>query len=296
MGWQVMITGDFNARIANNQVDLEDMHDVKNSEDDTINEEGRLLLKFCGHHGIKILNDTTDGDWNGKLTSINIRGASVVDYFITNDESLVSRLKVQEKKREGRANVVTVKDCKTGNQFWTEVNRYRARKKAKSNDIGHEQWNEHFCALLAGSEEIVDTPVDQGLLTLISKGDDRLDQCFTLEEFKKTLLKLKRGKAPGKDGILNEFWRSLSLRSMLLLLDVINRIWLAETWPDSWRDGLITPIYKTGDASLANNYRGITLLNTLCKIVTSMMAKRISNWLFLEDKLSENQAGFRRKY
>uniref|UniRef100_T1IJU1 Reverse transcriptase domain-containing protein n=1 Tax=Strigamia maritima TaxID=126957 RepID=T1IJU1_STRMM len=189
-----------------------------------------------------------------------------------------------------------IKDCKTGDQFWTEVNRYHARKKAKSNDIGHEQWNEHFCALLAGSEEIVDTPVDQGLLTLILKGDDRLDQCFTLEEFKKTLSKLKRGKAPGKDGILNEFWQSLSLRSMLLLLDVINRIWLAETWPDSWRDGLITPIYKTGDASLANNYRGITLLNTLYKIVTSMMAKRISNWLFLEDKLSENQAGFRRKY
>uniref|UniRef100_T1IT29 Endonuclease/exonuclease/phosphatase domain-containing protein n=1 Tax=Strigamia maritima TaxID=126957 RepID=T1IT29_STRMM len=96
MGWQVMIMGDFNARTANQQVDLGDTHDVRNSEDDTINEEGRLLLKFCGDHGIKILNGMTDGDWNGKLTSINIRGASVVDYFITNDESLVSRLEVQE--------------------------------------------------------------------------------------------------------------------------------------------------------------------------------------------------------
>uniref|UniRef100_T1IT28 Endonuclease/exonuclease/phosphatase domain-containing protein n=1 Tax=Strigamia maritima TaxID=126957 RepID=T1IT28_STRMM len=64
MGWQVMIMGDFNARTANQQVDLGDTHDVRNSEDDTINEEGRLLLKFCGDHGIKILNGMTDGDWN----------------------------------------------------------------------------------------------------------------------------------------------------------------------------------------------------------------------------------------
>uniref|UniRef100_T1JAI2 Endonuclease/exonuclease/phosphatase domain-containing protein n=1 Tax=Strigamia maritima TaxID=126957 RepID=T1JAI2_STRMM len=46
MGCQVMIMGDFNARTANQQMDLGDTHDVRNSEDDTINEEGRLLLKF----------------------------------------------------------------------------------------------------------------------------------------------------------------------------------------------------------------------------------------------------------
>uniref|UniRef100_T1IMZ0 Endonuclease/exonuclease/phosphatase domain-containing protein n=1 Tax=Strigamia maritima TaxID=126957 RepID=T1IMZ0_STRMM len=79
-GWQVMITGDFNARTANKQVDLGDKLDVRNSEDDIINDEGKLLLQFCGEHCIKILNGMMDGDWLGKFTSINIRGAAVVDY------------------------------------------------------------------------------------------------------------------------------------------------------------------------------------------------------------------------
>uniref|UniRef100_T1IQZ8 Endonuclease/exonuclease/phosphatase domain-containing protein n=1 Tax=Strigamia maritima TaxID=126957 RepID=T1IQZ8_STRMM len=95
-GWQVMIKGDFNARIANKQVDLGDKLDVRHSEDNTINDEGKLLLQFCGEHCIKILNGMTDGDWLGKFTSINIRGAAVVDYFITSDESVVIRFEVQE--------------------------------------------------------------------------------------------------------------------------------------------------------------------------------------------------------
>uniref|UniRef100_T1IQ87 Reverse transcriptase domain-containing protein n=1 Tax=Strigamia maritima TaxID=126957 RepID=T1IQ87_STRMM len=67
-------------------------------------------------------------------------------------------------------------------------------------------------------------------------------------------------------------------------------------WPDEWREGIIIPIFKAGEVKETKNYREITLLNTGYKMVTAMMAARLSEWLEKEKKLTENQAGFRRGY
>ena len=39
--------------------------------------------------------------------------------------------------------------------------------------------------------------------------------------------------------------------------------------PDCWKDGIVTPIHKTGDRHTPSNYRPITITSSLCRIPVS---------------------------
>lgn len=45
--------------------------------------------------------------------------------------------------------------------------------------------------------------------------------------------------------------------------------------PNDWNLRLLVPIFKKGDASKSDNYRGITLLNVTYKIMISIMLKKL---------------------
>jgi hypothetical protein len=59
------------------------------------------------------------------------------------------------------------------------------------------------------------------------------------------------------------------------LYKLIKQMWEDKSIPLAWKTGFICPIHKKGDTSDCNNYRGITLLNTIYKIVTSLIKVRI---------------------
>ena len=61
--------------------------------------------------------------------------------------------------------------------------------------------------------------------------------------------------------------------------------------PERWREGLIVPILKKGDSKKCENYRGITLLNTSYKILTSLILRKLK--IYTEPEFGEYQHGFR---
>jgi hypothetical protein len=44
--------------------------------------------------------------------------------------------------------------------------------------------------------------------------------------------------------------------------------------PISWGEGIIVPIFKSGDKEDAKNYRGITLINSISKIYSQVLLNR----------------------
>jgi hypothetical protein len=56
-----------------------------------------------------------------------------------------------------------------------------------------------------------------------------------------------------------------SMRNKIYKL--ITQIWNEEKIPDNWKIGIICPIHKKGDKTECSNYRGITLLNVMYKIL-----------------------------
>jgi Reverse transcriptase (RNA-dependent DNA polymerase) len=65
-------------------------------------------------------------------------------------------------------------------------------------------------------------------------------------------------------------------------------------FPDILKTAIIKPIYKKGGKTLINNYRPISILNNIAKIIEKCIKKRINDFLEYFNLLSVNQFGFRK--
>ena len=67
-------------------------------------------------------------------------------------------------------------------------------------------------------------------------------------------------------------------------------------YPETWNHGLIHSIHKNGSKRDPSNYRGITLLSSSRKLLSSLICSRIENEIESKDILSPSEAGFRKNY
>ena len=63
--------------------------------------------------------------------------------------------------------------------------------------------------------------------------------------------------------------------------------------PQEWCRGIILAIFKSGNASLVDNYRGITLLPTITRIFFTVLSQRILDWAEQNNVIPIEQFGFR---
>ena len=64
-------------------------------------------------------------------------------------------------------------------------------------------------------------------------------------------------------------------------------------FPDAWKTGKITPIYKKGDKSLSKNYRPITLLCILSKILEKCIFDSL--FPYVANLIHQSQHGFQKR-
>lgn len=121
---------------------------------------------------------------------------------------------------------------------------------------------------------------------LVRKAGDPI----TENEVRKAIRALPRRKAPGPDGIHNEFYINNEEAVAPLLTQALNEIHRYGLLPDSFLQGEITYIYKKKDPHDIRNYRPITLLNTDYKILTRILTKRIEKGM--REFVSAEQNGF----
>jgi hypothetical protein len=73
---------------------------------------------------------------------------------------------------------------------------------------------------------------------------------------------------------------------------ITSPFWNKEELPEEWRESIIVPIYKKGDKTDCNNYRGISLLPTTYKILSNILLLRLIP--YAEEVIGDHQYGFRR--
>lgn len=114
---------------------------------------------------------------------------------------------------------------------------------------------------------------------------------LTMDEFEEALQKSKNRKAPGLDGINLELIKYSGTTLKQRLLHLLNLCWKNCKIPDEWTKAKVISLFKKGNRSSPENYRGITLLNVAYKIYTKIINKRFTT---ISDKiLLEEQNGFR---
>jgi hypothetical protein len=62
-------------------------------------------------------------------------------------------------------------------------------------------------------------------------------------------------------------------------------------FPQQWKESIIIPIYKKGNKTDCNTYRGISLLSTAYKILSNILLARLT--LYVNEIIGDHQCGFR---
>ena len=100
-------------------------------------------------------------------------------------------------------------------------------------------------------------------------------------------------KGPGPDGISTTYIRNVADQIVDPLLIILNRSLNEGYFPKNWKTSNITPIFKSGDRSKVENYRGIAILSIIPKLFEKIVTDVIVR--FLDGKINEHQHGFRKK-
>ena len=191
-----------------------------------------------------------------------------------------------------------VANCKDSKSFWGTIKQLSS-KRTKLPNIPIEQWFCHYSNLLNPSTTNQEQPIynneeEVSLPEIVS--DDYLDEEITKGEVNNAMDRLKKNKAPGDDEVTAELLLLSKDKIFPYLCKLFNKIFELGVFPISWGIAIVIPLYKKGDRDICNNYRGISLLSVTSKIYTSIINNRLYNWAEANNKINEEQAGFRRNY
>lgn len=116
------------------------------------------------------------------------------------------------------------------------------------------------------------------------------------EEISKIILKLKPQKSSGIDGISNILIKKISNSIISPLCIAINKSLQSGQVPNILKTAKVIPIYKSKDEQLFTNYRPISLLPNISKILEKVVHKRIYKFFNDKELLFHSQYGFRNNH
>lgn len=120
------------------------------------------------------------------------------------------------------------------------------------------------------------------------------DICLSQEGIFAALLNINKRKAVGPDDIPNEFLIRYAECCSKYLYFLFDKSLSVGAIPREWKCGRVIPIHKSGKKSVVSNYRPISLLCTVGKLLEHIVAKHISTFVEQNSLLFRNQHGFRR--
>ncbi|KAJ3659052.1 hypothetical protein Zmor_010761 [Zophobas morio] len=110
------------------------------------------------------------------------------------------------------------------------------------------------------------------------------------EEVMKVIRRLKNNKSSGEDMILAELIKYGGRVIYEEICQLVAVVWDKEEMPSEWSKRIIIPIHKKRSKSEYENYRGISLLSVVYKILATCIKKRIVPQI--ESSIGEYQCGF----
>ena len=191
------------------------------------------------------------------------------------------------KKLKGKNILPSTQHLKIGDTFVTE-------KQAVANLLATTlEQNSSFtnkCASFTAKK----LSLDKHPPTFHSDNGECYNSVFTMPELTSALQSCG-DTAPGPDEIHYQLLKHLPEKSLDILLQVYNNIWVTGVFPPAWRRALIVPIAKPGkDHTNPSNYRPIALTSCLCKLMEKMVNCRLMWKLERDGLLADEQCGFRK--
>ena len=157
---------------------------------------------------------------------------------------------------------------------------------AQTDDIVR-RWKEHFSEVLNQMPPTTTLNIpEEPLFDLgICSGP------LILTEVKEALKTLKNGKAAGNDGISPELLKYGRSALAEPIFELLSRVWDEEKVPSEWSKAVIVKLFKKGQKTKCDNWRGIALQSVGSKVLCQIILNRIQSKV--EKVLRDEQHGFR---
>ncbi|KAK9708133.1 hypothetical protein QE152_g27365 [Popillia japonica] len=132
------------------------------------------------------------------------------------------------------------------------------------------EWEKYFRELLDGVN-VEGNQVREREVNVMPDEDG-----VSIELVREVIASLKKGKACGVDQVESEAWMWATDECIRVLAGFLDEIWRGtREWPESWKYGVIVPVYKKGSREDVKSYRGVTVLNTCYKIFAKVAQRKL---------------------
>ena len=105
---------------------------------------------------------------------------------------------------------------------------------------------------------------------------------------------LSKSKATGLDKISGKILKAAASSIASSLTYIFNHALISSHFPSEWKVARLLPLFKKGPRNLAENYRPISILPTISKLMERIMYDQLYEYLNENSLLSDHQFGFRK--
>jgi hypothetical protein len=269
---------------------------------------------YIPHHNIKI--NPRDKPWITKdiKTTIKTRNRLYKRYLTTKKNEHLDvynrvkqevNTKIQAAKQNHKQNLIRKLENRNNapKTFWNVMKKVYGNKiKGSIPTLLHE--GQQYCTaeqkanLLAeyfASQSQAPNVTPEHTLPILEE-HHYLDQIYITEnEVISVLSKLHTEKAVGPDGISNKFLKMASHSLAPSMTSLFNKVIQKSTFPDIWKEANVSPVHKKGSRQNIRNYRPISLLSCVGKVLEKIIFNKIYAMCENRGLLTWRNSGYKKK-
>ena len=118
----------------------------------------------------------------------------------------------------------------------------------------------------------------------------------TLRMLRQTLMDMSSTAACGSDGLCIRVFKAALPAIGRIILNIVNACITRSDIPIAWKHSIIHPIFKSGSASDPSNFRPISIIPVITKLIERLVQSQLYYYLSCNHLLSSSQHGFRPRH
>lgn len=180
-------------------------------------------------------------------------------------------------------------------ESWSIVNELTGRSNSShtATDMSPNTLNQFYCTIAEKLTKFSLPHLDPlSYLSNISVHDSFFFLPTNPQELRETLEFIKNKNSAGEDGLTLKVLLDLPEAALTVLSNSINQSFENGLFPNSLKSAKVIPIFKGGDHNCPSNFRPISLLSCLSKVIENLVKKRMLSFLLKYNILINQQFGF----
>lgn len=267
-----------------------------------------VLKLFEEAFPVKTLKKKSKNDWitkGIKISSKNMRSLHYIRKYTAIDSPFIAyfnkyrniyRKIIKIAKKDYYENRISM-SSNPKKECWSIINNLRGKNNILpiNTKLSSESLNSFYCSVASNlSKDIICNINPLSYMENIVISETFFFTPTNIEEILCTFNEIKNKSSSGWDNLSIKIFSKLSNSALEVLVDAINFSFLNGEFPKCLKASIVIPIYKGGDYDTPSNFRPISLLPTLSKIIEKIIKNRMISFIQKHKILNLKQFGFQK--